>query len=142
MREFHPAQKSRLVIKETVYFQQPEAKPIAIESGSGQDIASDEQPYQRIIKLTENWTPLDTGWVKEASLIVIESQAGKHQLVRPDAKQIQETAAKVIEIGMNEVAHDLIPAGQTRAFTPVRFSSRQLRCQSGEVKAIITVFPK
>jgi hypothetical protein len=142
MREFHPAQKSRLVIKETVYFQQPEAKPIALESGSGQDIASDEQPYQRIIKLTESWTPLDTGWVKEASLIVIENQAGKHQLVRPDAKQIQEIAAKVIEIGKEGEAWELVPAGQTRVFTPVELDRIQLRSRSGEVKAIVTVFPK
>lgn len=63
----------RLTVVESVYYQQPGADSVQIEAGYTYFVQENEQIFKRITFADVDWKPLETGWVKKASCVVIQN---------------------------------------------------------------------
>lgn len=91
---------NRIVVVENVYHQGSDGMPTThVYPRYTQFLTTDEQPYQRHTKVGEEWVRLDTGWLNECSLIVLENTEGLFQFRNPTKEEVEETKKKVIEIG-------------------------------------------
>jgi hypothetical protein len=97
-----PQGVNRIVVVENVYHQSAEGlNPTHVYPRYTQFLTTDEQPYLRHTKVEEEWVALDTGWLKECSLIVIENMEGSFPFFNPTPEQVAEAVKKVIEIGFS-----------------------------------------
>lgn len=91
---------NRIVVVENVYHQGSDGMPTThVYPRYTQFLTTDEQPYQRHTKIGEEWSRLDTGWLTECSLIVLENMEGLFQFRNPTKEEVEEAKKKVIEIG-------------------------------------------
>lgn len=116
-----------------------------------------EQPYGRRIKLTEEWSKLDCGWMKEAGLMVICNLAGTKKLqVVPAEEEILEVSRKIVNIhycshGDYEpnpdpylpfVPHTIILPGEFQLSVPVECRHIWAKCLSGRCEIQLYLFSK
>lgn len=93
---------NRIVVVENVYHQaEGGMNPTHVYPKYTQFLTTDEQPYLRHTKVGEQWVQLDTGWLKECSLIVLENMEGLFQFRNPTEQEVEEATKKVIEIGFS-----------------------------------------
>jgi hypothetical protein len=90
--------KSEITVVEQVYHQLSGSQPRAIESRFSRELESDEQPYERHLKVGEESVPLDCGWIKEASQLVIINEEGKGLQANPTDEERKGLACKILEI--------------------------------------------
>jgi hypothetical protein len=158
----YPASKSRIGVVESVYCQQPGDNPISAESRFSRWLNTDEQPYSRKIKVTEEWQPLDWGWLKKASMLVVVNEEGRFLQVQPTPQERCDAISKVVEIGiavcldggtLNIPFAEILPRESSR-FSPCKSieaglvlccrhgeASLVLRCRHGEARCSIMLFP-
>ncbi len=128
-------------------------------------LATDEQPYAREVRVTEEWVPLDCGWLKGgAGFLVLENPRERPQRV-PTAEESAACDAKVVEVGMmlpaaapggrplnmwdegpappaGPVACWLVPPGEALPATPADANLLFLRCRKGEAKVRLWLVPR
>lgn len=112
-------------------------------------LASDEQPYERKLRIGEEPQALDQGWVGKAGLMVLINDPARFQRV-PTEQEKHDAEARVVELGQ------LTAAGGGYVFHPlilVRPGSRveiepaesvfqwHARCRRGEARCILWVLP-
>ena len=148
--------KANLTVLSTTYYQPPNEQPISDERRYSKWLLTDEQPYQRKLKVGPKWTRLDTGWLTECSLVSITNLEGKFTQRIPTQEERDAASARIVEIAFlppSEYCPDkellirhgpsiLIPSGEERNFTPVRLTSVYVRCEAGEAKCSLIVYPK
>ncbi len=61
---------ARLVVVETVSHIGEEI--VSADSRFSRNLESDEQPFSRKVYVGQDWAPLECGWIKEASMLVLE----------------------------------------------------------------------
>jgi hypothetical protein len=65
---------SRITVVQTVYFESQEGgQPFAHESKFSRLVDTDEQHWFRRMRVGDGWKPLDIGWIKGCSLMVLEN---------------------------------------------------------------------
>lgn len=134
--------RNRVAVVETVYFQAHGEQPLPpIESRYYRWLNSEEQPYNRNLKLTETWTRLDMGWLGDAGLLVIHNVPERLQ-TQPTDKERLAMANKVIELTYDTANPEwvILPGESLRAH-PTRAKDLFIRCRSGECRAYINVIP-
>jgi hypothetical protein len=136
---------SRLAIVETLYYQQEDAQPISHDHRFSKPISSSEQAYLRLTFVGEEWQKVDTGWVKECSVIIIKNESGKFSKIPTEDKKEAESK-KVLEISI--VPHSspafaciIIPPQESARFTPKEISCLKIRCAKGESRYTIIAVP-
>lgn len=138
----------RLTVVESVYFESPGHQPILVPTQTARTLASDEQPYQRQLLIGETWTRLDTGWIQEASLLVLTNDEGRPE--RGPSVDAGALAGRVVElVCRNTIIGDgesiepewLLPPGESFRGTPARPGAIYLRCRQGAVRCTLTLFP-
>ena len=133
--------KSRLVVVENVYYQSPDQQPVSLENGFSKWLDSDEQPYNRQVKVTAEWQVLDLGWVKDCGMLVISNPLERRQ-VNPTSEQRAEELGRVLEVGIDSrVRHIDVCPGESSRFQPTCTTNVYIRC-SVPTKITITAFPK
>ena len=139
-----PAMRARLVVVESVYHQSPDGQPTSAEGAYARQLDTDEQPYARKCKATEEWRPLDCGWLDRASMLHVVNEEGRF-LVQPTDAEREEVNRKLIELAVS-VQGSLtpfaeIPPHETARFRPVDPKALRVRCRSGAAKFTLTLFP-
>ncbi len=136
--------KSRIVVVETVYHQQHGGQPTAVESRYAHNLTTDEQVYgPRKIVATEEWKPLDVGWVKSASLLILSNEEGKGLQVNPTEQQRKDMAARVVELSWDPRPFVwLIHPGHSFRGCPSQLKGLIIRCRSGQAECFVTVYPE
>lgn len=144
--------RPRLTIVETISHQQPNGQPTSVDSRFGRYLQSGEEPYTRKVMVTQNWEPLDCGWLDEASIVSIVNNEGRFTQVQPTQEQRELVEARIVEIGCRpELSEDarpyatfgLVRPGESYRGEPaVSLKSLMIRCRSGQAKCTITIFPK
>lgn len=150
-------EKAHFTIVENIYFQRPNGRTMPLVHTYARFVDSDEQEYSREVKLTEEWTKLDTGWICNTGLLHIANTPDKFK-TQPTEDQRQAAAMKVVEIAF-ATQHDGKPRdmhspkrppitadlfvlpGETTRIHPVDTKTIFLRSQSGITKCVITVLP-
>ena len=80
------AARSHLTVVEMVYHQPIGDKPTVAESRYTRVLEDGEAPYIGQLKVSQEWMPIETGWIVSASGIVIENVAERF-LVQPTEEE-------------------------------------------------------
>lgn len=138
--------KNRLGVIGTVYFQEPDAQPTAVDGRSFVELSSDALPFVRRVDLTEGeWTPIDTGWLDSVSMVRIENTEGRFTDVVPEPAAKLLAMGKVVEIGVATPA-GVLPVLQVRPtlwaeLFPVDVKALRLRSCRGTARVNLRVYP-
>lgn len=152
--------KNRITVVENVYHQvlsrqeQPTQygpKPFTV------DLETDEQVCQRRSTITEEWSEIDLGWVKQAKMLVIWNDEGRFPNVIPSPVDVALASKRVLEIALvplypSKIDQDsprialeafglVYPQSSIRLF-PSDSKRLQVRCQSGTCNLLIAAFPE
>lgn len=143
MPELSPPPKNLLTVVETVYHQVFGEQPVSIDSRFDRELSSDEQMYQRHKVATENWQPLDLGWVSNAGTIVIQNTEGKLSQTVPTPEQKAEIAKKIIAVSYNSESKEefYVMPGESTRLHPSHPDKLLIRCLSGSAKYTINAIP-
>ena len=144
-----PLSTNRLTVVENVYFQEYDGQPSGITSRFGQSLESEEQAYNRKIRIGSGWQSLDCGWVEDAAQLVISNEEGKHLQAYPTEEEQAAIAAKVIEVSFEclppghspPCMWEILP-GQTMRGRPSNVKQILVRCRSGVARAIVFAIPR
>lgn len=153
---------SRITVVETVYFHNRGIDPAVITSKFGRPLETDEQAFVRRATMTEDWVPLDVGWVKKAAMIVIQNLEGRNLQVNPTPEEKLETASRVVELSFGcgvekdegprdmfsapkskptPIPHILLLPGESLRLQPFTLLGIMIRSRSGSAKVVINVIP-
>ena len=116
---------ARMTVVEHVYHQAEDAPAVLTERRWSAWLKTNEQPYgRRDVKVGVAWQPLDTGWVKNPSLLILEN-----------------TGQEVLSLGIGNppVPFAWIEPGQDARFSPC--GPLAIDCPDGETTYTIMAFP-
>jgi hypothetical protein len=138
--------RSRLTVVELVYYQQVDAQfPVSYDHRFGCAVESTEQAYVRLTEADEDWKKVETGWIKEASMVVIKNEAGKYNHNPTEEKRVAEEA-KILEVSL--VPHSSPPCSclcirpqQSQRITPTELSRLKIRCARGSARYTVVAVP-
>lgn len=137
--------KSRLTVYKNLYFnhlgRNVEMTPIRYDVES----TSDEEPFKRTIKVGPDWVKPAIAWSPPECLFILENREGTNLRVYPTKEEAKETAAKVVEVGI-QVGDIVRPftrvrPGQATDFEPEDLGLVRLRCRSGTAECYLTIYP-
>lgn len=142
--------RDRLTVVSHVYHQRAGKDPKSIESKFCRDLESKGQLYEREMEATEEWQPLDCGWVTDVGMMVVLNQEGQNLQVHPTDEEREATAKKVLELAYD--FHDgtgpcglhswLIPPGESFQGFPSQAASLYIRSQSGVAEYTLYLIPR
>lgn len=138
--------KARFVVVDKLYYEMPNTEPIVVDSGFARWLETDEQPYIRRFTVGEQWQAVNTGWLEETSMLLIENNEERFT-VNPTSEEKTEAAQKVIEIAFpagkewTEASWLILP-GESLRGTPANIKNLWLRCRKGKAKCTITLIPE
>jgi hypothetical protein len=136
---------SQLTVVEQVYFQQVGDQPAQFGAQWSRRIATDEQPYQRRMKVGPEWKPIDRGWITNCELLLIENNEGRFTQTNPSDEERKAAASKVVEVGLlmpigAVMAFARIKPGESCRFQPCDLDFIMIRCRQ-EASITITLIP-
>lgn len=142
-------ERARLTVIETVAHQQVGQAPFSLGVPYQRWLESQEERYSRTLKVGEEWTPLDCGWVKEASLLLIRNEEGSYRTRNPTEEEKAVTAAKVLEVAawlgediLVMETLDVVGPQESIRRIPARLDNLMIRCRSGVARYRILVVPR
>lgn len=149
---FIPTHYSHLTIVDTIYYQQGGDSTVSADSRYTRWMDSEEQHYNRQLKIGMEWEKLNVGWISDCGMLMIKNREGTNQKVHPSEEEKEDTANKVLEIGvvlpeLPEVPSKTIPfaivlPGESLRFHPYKVGNLYVRCKHGPCRIIIDAFPE
>lgn len=165
--EPRPVLKARLTVAGQVSLQRLKAGSVGVSVRFSRWLGTDEQPWDREILVTEEWQPLNLGWLSGgASFLVLTNTRAAHQVI-PSAEEQSANEARVVEVGLmlvpatkeksgplnmwdeaptadspTPVACWLVPPGESLPATPADVRLLYLRCRQGEARVRLWLAPK
>lgn len=140
-----PVVKDRLSVVEAVYHTPFGKDPVSTESRFSRWLETDEQPYVRRIKVGPEWRQLDAGWLAAASMLLVANEEGLDQTRQPTQAELAASVARVVLVGVwagGEVVPCFrVPPGESMRAEPVSLGAIRLRCEAGEARCVITIYP-
>jgi hypothetical protein len=141
---------ARMTVRDMVYHQNPGDQPTLAETAFTVDLTTQEQPYRRPQVATQRWSPVDFGYLTEASHVVIENREGRFTQRVPTPEQREAAEAKVLEIAffagidMHErpAACILVPPRQSIRVVFAKLGLVKIRSQYGDARYFVCAFPK
>jgi hypothetical protein len=137
--------KSRIVVVETVHYQQDDAQPNTITHRFNRFTQTDEQAFMRLMTVGESWQSINAGWLDQVGMLVIINREGAFRQGQPTQQQRDEMAQRILEItfGSYPPFHiDMtIPPGESLRLYPTDLSRIRIKCHKGEAKTTIWAAP-
>lgn len=136
--------QDRVTVVEKVYHQTAGEEPFAVENTFSRNLKTQEQPYSRRCTATEEWQPLDCGWLKgNVGMLIISNLAGTGLTTIPSGDERAEIEKQVLEICDEDCVDGawLIPPGEAMRGIPKDASRLCVRCQSGSIKYKLSLIP-
>ena len=135
--------QSRVTIVEKIYHRLPGQSPTLIRSAFNFLPETEEQLYVRYDqKATEDWTPLDYGWIESPSLVVIKNTEGQGLSVNPSNKEKADITRRIIQLRLGDG-----PASELEVLPgeAQRLRTRQplfIRCVNGSARYSLWAIPR
>jgi len=139
---------SRLVLVETLYHQITGEEPSQFSFKSTQRLTTDEQVFTRRCKIEYDWVKLETGWLKEASRVLISNTTGSRRSTIPTEEEQEEVDRSQLIILLCEpkyadkVSPIVVKPGDSVHFVPFDLDKVYLRATLNFVDCTLTTFPK
>ena len=140
-----PDIKDRVTVVETVYHRPFNAEATSVESRFTRDLESNEQVYRRHLLVTEEWKPLDCGWLKDAGvgMLVLHNEEGRNLQTRPFQEEKEAISQRVVELAYGPEDHQgwLILPGESMRACPSNAKGLFVRCRKGTAQIIVNLIP-
>jgi hypothetical protein len=141
-----PQDFGRLTVVMTVHHEQPNEQPRSFPLSFCDLLQVSQESYSRRMRATEEWMPLDFGWVhpEDVGFLIIDNIEGRGLSIQPTPEEKMATASHVIELAHVSSLEDYweIPP-RLFFFNPVkRPSDLRIRCRHEVAQYRITVIPK
>ena len=134
--------KDRITVVETVYHQQFNEPTFTIPSRFSRWLETKEQPYQRRCVATEEWQPLECGWIDKPGMLIITNREGRFAQTLPTDEEKVEVDKKIIQLSYNQLKPEwLIPPGESMRGCPGFVKFLYIRCQSGTAQYELYLLP-
>ena len=137
--------KDRITVVETIYHQPFGQNPFSVEERYDRELETKEQPYSRHCKATEEWQPLDCGWLASgASLLHIKNDEKLGTEVLPTEEEKAEHAKHILRIrlGSDLVWDCTVPPGETMRICPEDLAGIRIQSAHGNTDFTLTLFPR
>ena len=133
-----------LTVVEITYHQVWGEEPTLVESKFERRLKTSEQPYTRRVRVSEEWRPLELGWLSDMplSLLIVQSREGVALRAHLSEEEQADLAARIIEVAYEGSPGWCIPPGESMRGCPSTPENLLLRCRHGEASAIIYAFPE
>ena len=135
-----PASTTRLTVIETVYYQLSNSQPMSVPVRFTRQIKTDEQPWVRKIQVGENWQPIDKGWIKNCSMLMLVNEEGSGLQKVPTEEERRDISARVVLIGNDSFCVRVRP-GESCRIEPDDFLDANLICMQGKARCTLYIFP-
>lgn len=141
---------TRLVSRGQVFIQRPNEQPEQIDIKSIIELPpsdNEDQIWMRMYKLTEEWSPIDYGWVLNPSRILITNMTGMNLALVPDEAARQEINQNIVELTFEQnitepnATHLMLHPGDTQNIVLNDFSALRIRTRKAGTKIKIHAFP-
>lgn len=138
--------RNRITTTETVTYEREDGEPFQITTKCSRPIEQDTQPYQREIKVTEEWKPIDLGWALEWDKIgtISIQHLGEKTLQRnPTPEEKLENASRSLYVALGSDSSPFLEIYPKDSFRSVVSDPRALRirAKSGTIRCLLTIFP-
>src|SRR3990167_1669524 len=139
-------QPNRLTTTETVTYERENGESFQVATKCWRAIEQDTQPYQREIKITEEWKPIDLGWATEwdkIGTIVIQHLGEKlfQKIPTPEERLENASRSLYVALGSDSISYlEYFPKDSFRAIVSDPRALR-IRSKSGVVRAMLTILP-
>lgn len=137
--------KSRLTVVEHVYHQSPDEEAFEQEIRYSRFLATDEQPFLRKLKVTEEWATISSGWLDNCSVLLIKNASGNLRLrsVTPSPQEVEQERRKVIQVAYEDSKYHFdVLVGETMRVSPSSLQALRIRCAEGTGRADISIIPE
>lgn len=141
-----PREINRLTVVMSISHEHGGEQPVTIPISWSTLLELDEDSYSRRHEATEQWKPIDLGYIGEdAHLIIVHNLAGRH-LVNPTEEEKQLNKGRVLEVATADEVHCrlsplVIPAGTAFPILLDDPLSAVIRCRNDKAKYRIYVIP-
>jgi hypothetical protein len=115
----------------------------SLDNGYTQFLVTDEQVFNRHFKVEEGreWKSLETGWIKDCSLLVLKNKEGERYPKIPTQQEKDNTMLRIIELGNNDLIVLVRPCQSIR-LEPKDLSQWKIRCQHKTARCAISLYPR
>ena len=144
--KFIPAPTAaRLTVVESVYHQLSNQPPAMLYRGEGhqfsRDLKSDEDAYERRCVATAEWTPLECGWVKRCSHLLLRNDYSS-PVRQPDESDANDHTLEIMFVGGDESSMMLLVPSESMRVHPVDPKSLMIRGRVSGVRYTLCIVPE
>lgn len=111
--------------------------------------ANQEQPFQRRVLVSEQWTSPADVWgavLSSVGLLLVENRTGQHLYTKPTPDELADIAAAVVTLGLaiddTVVPFADVPPGLPAMFRVVAPALLRMRCERGRATVMLSAFPR
>jgi len=136
---------SRITVVDNLYFQETGEQTSQFSCQFSRNVESEQQPYERRLKATEEWQPIDTGWLDEdVGALFIRNEAGKNLQTIPTEAEALEISKQVLQLsfGGTEFAAWNVPPGESFRGSPATIKDLMIRSLSGTPRYTLYLIPR
>lgn len=149
-----------LVVVDQVVHRNIEQEPTSTICRFSRSLHTDEQPWIRHFEVTEEWKPIECGWIETCSMLVLENKEGRFTQVVPTQEERDEAALKQVILGYPlpknmpkealEYLEILYPTGinflvvqpgESGRFQPTNVQALHIRSRYRAAKCVLTLYP-
>lgn len=137
--EYNDRITARIDVYHETYDEQPEDFHHVFSELTNQ---SEEEVYSRKIKVTEEWTAIDTGWISEVGCILLKNTDKKYKLL-PDEDEIESEKKKIVRIRTGKTgAGWIVGKGMFFFGYPSDEETTEIKCEFETTTVELNIFPK
>lgn len=143
-----PYVKPKLLVISTAHYRGSDGKVKSIDCRIGRNIESKDDPIIRTVEIGEDWTPLESAWIKDIGYLFLRNDGGIKFNVVPTEEQINEAQSRVVEIGYHVCGSTIVPVslwqihvGECFQGKPIAGNDILLRCQHGKTNVTMMIHP-
>jgi hypothetical protein len=109
---------------------------------SGLSNQSEEDVYSRKMEVTEEWTPVDKGWVSDVGFVLLTNTKKKYR-VNPDGDEIESEKKKIIRIRTDKIGDGWrVEKGMFFFGHPSNIATTEIKCEFETTTVELSIFPK
>lgn len=125
----------------TITHRHPAGNPTHIDCRFSELLQSDEHPYARPFKVGQEWKEIDTAWIEEASLLVVQNPKISYAM-QPSQEQKEFDDQRILELAYPDSPPWLIRPGRIFIAEPSDLAGLRIRSQQGTAEVMLTAIPR
>jgi hypothetical protein len=150
-------------VVDTVFHQRDAgSQPVSFPSRYNHQLTSSEQSYSRELIVTEEWRPLDHGWLERGFMLKLRNREGTNLTEQPGEAGWDDIRSRVVELGVRVPVPDegrrtqwseprpevpvvllsLVRPGTDIRIQPPDLGCLVVRCRNQQAKCLLDIVPE